>query len=240
MTLTSPSTTCIYTCPPLVLGEDEARRYVAKRSRRSMGAGIVFSAAAFDWDEDRGGADGEQLGHPLVPVVRFRNRKGVGEFEPHLDILDRINHDVYNRVVIALYQAYKQRAILVDEPEDEDGEPVNLDDVMTSDPGSWLQLPFNSKVWESSQVDLQGILNATKDDIELLAAVTRRPMALFSPENQSAEGASFTREGLTFAVEDKQTRAGQGLVDVFLSGVSGDGKAGSGRQVAHHRRMEAG
>lgn len=206
------------------LGEGEARRYVAKRARRSMGAGIVFSAAAFDWDEDRGGAAGEQLGHPLVPVVRFRNRKGVGEFEPHLDILDRINHDVYNRVVIALYQAYKQRALLVDNPEDENGEPVNLDEVLTSDPGSWLQLPADSKVWESSQVDLQGILNATKDDIELLAAVTRRPMALFSPENQSAEGASFTREGLTFAVEDKQTRAGQGLVDVFYLAFLATGK----------------
>lgn len=206
-------------------GGVNARRYVAKRARRSMGAGIVFSAASFNWDETRGGADGEELPHVQVPVVRFRNRKGVGEFEPHLDILDRINHDVYNRVVIALYQAYKQRALLVDNPEDENGELVNLDEVLTSDPGSWLQLPADSKVWESSQVDLQGILNATKDDIELLAAVTRRPMALFSPENQSAEGASFTREGLTFAVEDKQTRAGQGLVDVFFLAFLATGNA---------------
>jgi hypothetical protein len=197
------------------LGEANARRYVAKRSRKSLGAGIIFSAAAFSWDTDRGGADGEELPHPFVPVVRFRNRKGIGEFEPHIDILDRINHDVYNRVVIALYQAYKQRALLVDNPEDENGDPVNLDEVLTSDPGSWLQLPAESKVWESSQVDLQGILNATSDDIKLLAAVTRRPMSLFAPDNQSAEGANFTREGLTFAVEDKQTRAGQGLVDVF-------------------------
>ncbi|WIA95811.1 phage portal protein [Curtobacterium sp. MCBA15_004] len=208
------------------LGVVNARRYVARRARKSLGAGIVFSAASFSWDEDRGGSDGEELPHPYVPVVRFRNRKGVGEFEPHIDILDRINHDVYNRMIIALYQAYKQRAIQVDEDEAEDGkgEPVNLDDVLTSDPGSWLQLPFNSKVWESSQVDLQGILNATKDDIAHLAAVTRRPLPMLSPDNQSAEGANFTREGLTFAVEDKQTRAGQGLVDVFYLAFLATGK----------------
>ncbi|WIB25824.1 phage portal protein [Curtobacterium sp. MCSS17_015] len=208
------------------LGGGNARRYVAKRARKSLGAGIVFSGAAFSWDEGRGGEDGEELAHEFVPVVRFRNRKGVGEFEPHLDILDRINHDVYTRMIIALYQAYKQRAIQVDEDEADDGkgEPVNLDEVLTSDPGSWLQLPFNSKVWESSQADLQGILNATKDDISHLAAVTRRPLPMLSPDNQSAEGANFTREGLTFAVEDKQTRAGQGLVDVFYLAFLATGK----------------
>ncbi|ARC55988.1 hypothetical protein AS850_02730 [Frondihabitans sp. 762G35] len=195
-----------------------ARRYVASRERRNKRTAIIFHAAGFSWDEDFGGAEGEELSHPLVPVVRFRNRRGVGEFEPHIDILDRINHDVYNRMVIAIYQAFKQRAIQVDEAEAEDGnghELDNLEDVLTSDPGSWLQLPFNSKVWESTQADLQGILSASADDIKLLAAVTRRPMSLFAPDNQSAEGASFTREGLTFAVEDKQVRAGQGLVDVF-------------------------
>ncbi|MBF4578949.1 phage portal protein [Frigoribacterium sp. VKM Ac-2530] len=200
-----------------VLGN--ARRYVAVRARKNKRAGIVFSAGSFEWDEDRGGAEGEELQHPRVPVIRFRNRRGVGEFEPHLSILDRINNDVYTRVVIALYQAYKQRAIQVDDTDeavDGKGDPLeNLDDVLTSDPGSWIQLPFNSKVWESSQADLQGILSATKDDIRLLAAVTRRPMDIFSPDNQSAAGAGFSREGLTFAVEDKQVRAGQGLVELF-------------------------
>ena len=47
-----------------------------------------------------------------------------------------------------------------------------------------------------------------------LAAVTRRPMAIFAPDNQSASGADFTREGLTFATEDKQVRAGQAIKQV--------------------------
>ncbi len=196
-----------------------ARRYVAFRDRKARGQGVSFSSSAFSWDPERGGPDGEELNHPLVPVVRFRNRRGVGEFEPHLNILDRINHTVYNRMVIAVYQAFKQMVVQVDEDEavDENGDPIDTipDDVLTTDPGSWIQLPFNSKVWQTAQADLNGILTATKDDIRLLAAVTRRPLSLFAPDNTSAEGASAAGEGLTFATEDKQTRAADALADAF-------------------------
>lgn len=196
-----------------------ARRYVAYRDRKARASGVTFSASAFSWDETRGGADGEELNHELVPVVRFRNRRGVGEFEPHLDILDRINHTVYTRMVIAIYQAFKQRVIHVDVTDavDEDGNEVDAipDDMLTSDPGSWIQLPANSKVWESTQADMNGVLSATKDDIRLLAAVTRRPLAMFAPDNESASGAEATSEGLTFSTEDTQNRAADALGDAF-------------------------
>lgn len=196
-----------------------ARRWVAWRDRKSKSASVSFSASAFSWDESRGGAEGEELNHSLVPVVRFRNRRGVGEFEPHLDILDRINHTVYTRMVIAIYQAFKQRVIHVDVEDsvDENNEPIDAipDDVLTSDPGSWIQLPASAKVWESTQADMNGVLLATKDDIRLLAAVTRRPLAMFAPDNQSASGSEATSEGLTFSTEDTQNRAGDALGDAF-------------------------
>lgn len=179
----------------------------------------TFAPAAFDWDTSQGGEDGIALPHSYVPVVHFQNKDGKGEFETHIPLLDRINHMVYNRMVIALYQAFRQRAILVDVDEgvDEHGATVDAipDDLLTSDPGSWIQLPKDAEIWESGQADMSGIINSIKEDVMQLAAVTRRPMSIFAPDNQSAEGANFTREGLTFATQDRMTRIADGLSDVF-------------------------
>lgn len=201
----------------------KAVRYVAMRPSDGEGSG-GFDAEEWSWSKDHGGPDGEELSHEFVPVVRLRNRNGKGEFEPHLSVMRRINRFVFQLSVIILYQAYKQRAILadVDDPDAEaQGDLANavgvddLEDVLTSDPGSWFLLPTGTKIWESSQTDVQGLLKAISDDERRLAAVSRRPMAMFTPDNQSAEGAKFTREGLTFAVEDKHTRLARFLVDIF-------------------------
>lgn len=201
--------------------QGNARMFVAKRktaARQQMTS--VFSPASFDWDADQGGVDGIELPHPLVPVVRFRNRRGVSEFEPHIQLLDRINHMIYTRMVIALYQAFRQRAIKVDVSEnavDENDQPVDAipDDLLTSDPGSWIQLPKDAEIWESQQADMGGVINAIAADVKQLAAVTRRPMSIFAPDNQSAEGANLTSEGLVFVTEDTQTRASHALIDVI-------------------------
>lgn len=200
-----------------------ARRFVAYKPIEGDGA-AEFSEDSWSWDIEQGGVEGDELNHKLVPLVRFRNRNGLGEFEPHLKILRRINRSVFQLTVIVMYQAYKQRAVILDEEDDEirvqDGFKNeiglgDLDDALTSDPGSWFLLPRGAKIWESTQTDVQGILSAIKDDVMRLAAVTRRPMAIFAPDNQAAEGAKFTREGLTFSTEDKITRATQGIVDLF-------------------------
>lgn len=59
----------------------------------------------------------------LVPIVRFRNRRGVGEFEHHLDTLDRINDKLFNEWWISKLQAFRQRALIIaDEDQDDDYE----------------------------------------------------------------------------------------------------------------------
>lgn len=198
-----------------------ARVYVAKRK---TDGDMRFDKDSWSWDPTEGGKDGLPLKHALVPVVRFRNRNGRGEFEPHLRLLRRIDRLVFQMTVIVMYQAFKQRAVLLDATVDETDVQSEfktsigvdeLDDVLTSDPGQWFLLPSGAKVWESTQADVQGILSAIKDEVMRLAAVTRRPMAIFAPDNQAAEGAKFTREGLTFAVEDKIARVTQGIVDMY-------------------------
>ncbi|MBC9954936.1 phage portal protein [Leucobacter sp. cx-42] len=197
--------------------------FVAERASDGN-ASNSFDSEEWSWSEEHGGAAGEELRHKLVPFVRLRNRNGKSEFEPHLPIMRRINRYIFQLSVIIMYQAYKQRAILadVDDPEETAKDDLaeaagvdDLEDVLTSDPGSWFLLPAGTKIWESSTTDVQGLLKAISDDERRLAAVSRRPMAMFTPDNQSAEGAKFTREGLTFGVEDKQNRLERFLVDVF-------------------------
>lgn len=144
-----------------------------------------------------------------IPVIEFQNREKVGEFERHLDVLDRINHMLLQRVVIATMQAFKQRALKGEFPEfDKAGNKIDYDALFPSSPGAMWLIPPESEMWESTQTSLQDILASVKDDVRDLAAVTRTPMTYFSPDaaNGSAEGASLQREGYTSKVDDRKAR----------------------------------
>jgi len=151
-------------------------------------------------------------------VSRFSNRNGRGEFEPHTDVLDRINNTILDRVTIAKIQAFRQRAArgLPDRyPQGHPmaGQVIDYGDVFTADPGAMWLLPPGVEMWESQPVDLTPIRMAIKDDVEYLAAVTRTPLHLITPDaaSGSAEGASLMREGLVFQTEDRRLRAEAGL-----------------------------
>jgi len=45
------------------------------------------------------------------PVVVYQNPGGLGEFEPHIDIINRINRAILNQVTTNAMQAFKQRAL---------------------------------------------------------------------------------------------------------------------------------
>lgn len=175
---------------------------------------VRFSAGSWDWDEDKGG----ELPFQTVPVVRFRNQNEVGEFEPHLDLLDRINHMILQRVVIATFQAFKQRAIKNAPLNDPDtGKEIDYEAIFTADPGAVWQLPGTAEMWESGQVDLTPILSSVKDDLQHLAAVSRTPLTYLTPDaaSQSAEGASLMREVLVFKTDDRIERAKSAWLDTM-------------------------
>lgn len=196
-------------------------RYVAFVDNDKADASPAFDPETWAWDEDSGGDAGEVIPGEVVPVVRYRNRRGIGVFETHIDVLDRINHMLLQRMVIATMQAFRQRAIFVDDkdmPElDEEGNEIDYDAILSADPGTVWKLPLTAKLWESGQVDLQGILSGIKDDVHHLAAVTRTPVSMLSPEsaNQSATGATMVKEGLIFKCEDVITRATAALAQTF-------------------------
>lgn len=174
-----------------------------------LGPILSFDPKGWEWSPERSGA----LPHNRIPVVRFVNKYSLGEFETHTDLLDRINHQILQRMVIATMQAFRQRAVkglplLYPEEHPLAGQEIDYAKVFTADPAALWQLPESAEMWESSVNDLTPILSAVKDDLQHLAAVTRTPMHMLSPagENQSAEGASLSREGLVFKVEDRITR----------------------------------
>lgn len=150
-------------------------------------------------------------GLSFVPMYPFENREKRGEFETHLDLLDRINWGILQRLVITAMQAYRQRAIEGDLPdEDDEGNAIDYGPMFKPGPGNLWRLPEGVKIWESEAGELTSILAAVKDDIRDLAAVTRTPISVFVPEgaNQTAEGAAFAREGLVFKTTDRAARAG--------------------------------
>lgn len=144
-----------------------------------------------------------------IPVVKFENIDEKGEFEPFIDLIDRINHMILQRLVIVTTQAFKQRAIKGDLPQqDMDGNDVDYDGIFQPGPGALWMLPEGTDIWESGQTDINGIISAVRADIQDFAALTRTPMHYLSPDgaNQSAEGAALAREGLVFKAEDRMAR----------------------------------
>ncbi|OBC11427.1 hypothetical protein A5784_35100 [Mycobacterium sp. 852013-50091_SCH5140682] len=152
-----------------------------------------------------------------IPIVRFLNPHGLGEYERHLDLLDRINDMTLKRLIIVAYQAFRQRAIIGDDDEDDDdddtAEPVDWEalasTVFSAHPGALWKVPDGFKFWESQALDLSSILNAKRDDVKEFAAVTSTPLHLITPDaaNGSAEGAGLMRESATSKIRDRRSRA---------------------------------
>ncbi|MFE5290198.1 phage portal protein [Nocardia sp. NPDC056611] len=157
-----------------------------------------------------------------VPAVRFDNKFGLGEFEPNIDLLDRIMDGVLQRIVIQWYQSFRQRAVKGDldggadfsDPEEDLGNFIrrvadtDIQDLFTADPGALWLVPEGVDFWESQQAELTPLLTAIRDDVKEFAASTRTPLHVITPDaaNGSAEGASLMRETLEDKVSDRQSR----------------------------------
>lgn len=159
-----------------------------------------------------------------VAMVRFRNKGGVGEFEQHLDSLDRINDKLFNEWWISKIQAFRQRAIKLPD-EDEDSEVVEGSDpdddnplyspdadlagIFTSAPDAMWRLPKDAEIWESQNVDVTPLVNSVKTDLEHYAAALAIPLYSITPDSAdgSAEGATAMREEHVNKILDRRDRA---------------------------------
>ena len=151
-----------------------------------------------------------------VPVHALENRRGLAEFEPHIDVIDRINLGKLHRLVVTAMQAFKQRAVKRGDEmdDDEEGNDSDLEGMFSAAPGAVWDLPHGWDIWESASTDISGLLEGEKADARDLAAVTRRSISVFIPDgaNQSAEGAASAREGEISAAHDRIARFTPALV----------------------------
>lgn len=170
-----------------------------------------FVPEKWDWRD----ADEVNIPDERIPMHRFQNRRGMGEFEQHLDTLDRINDKIFREWWIAVIQAFRQRAIenLPDtETVIEDGKEVEKEidytGMFTSSPDELWRVPKDVKFWESNPVDMTPLTNSIQKDLERLAAATANPLHTISPDaaNGSAEGAGLKKEEHIAKIEDRRDR----------------------------------
>ena len=193
-------------------GVKTAHLFTGERGKERV-AVATLGPNGWEWDEARSGPLKVQgIGLPLVPLV---NPFGLGEFEPHLDVLDRINNGIADRLWTSKIQAFRQRALESTDSEaepipefDEQGQKVDVNDLFRAAPDAMWDLPPGRKIWESTPVDLQGILAAVRDDVKEFAAVSQTPLFMFTPDaaSGSAEGASSMKETLELKCKDRIDR----------------------------------
>ena len=190
-----------------------AQIWVAKRKAwGKLGGFWGWNPREWDWDPDHSG----ELIHDRIPVVRFNNLAELGEYEPHLPALDKINHQILQKMTIAVMQAFRQRWVsgldthYPDDYEVEElrGKPIDYSDVFVSDPAAMWQIPAEAKIGEAASVDLTPLITGIQEDIKQLAFASSTPIYMVDAggDNQSAESASTNREALLFKAKDRIER----------------------------------
>lgn len=213
----------------LFIAEDDGsvtHRTAIKRKGVSVVGTLTQFRLSEGWEwttvEYRDGTTGVDVGRlDRMPVVRFKGRRGVGLFEWHLDTLDRINDQILDKLIIAKVQAFRQMAVkglpdverrLVTGP---DGTQrmqeveIDYEGAFVAEPGSLWQVPEGVEFWESGVTDLRPLLESIKDDLEHLAAATKTPLHIITPDaaQGSAEGADLMRESNIDSVRSMRRHA---------------------------------
>lgn len=173
-----------------------------------------------------------------IPIVQFENHNGLGEYEPHLDLLDRIIDTTLQRIIGFWYQALRQRGLEGDEDDEDDEDsptqtqPVDFNKVFKAGPGAMWRIPEGFKIWESQQTDFNGILKGKLDDVKEFAALTSTPLHLVTPDaTNSAQGAGLLRESLTSKCRDRRVRNAPRLKLLWRMLFAMGGAADRGRRI---------
>src|SRR5574338_157374 len=112
-------------------------------------------------------------------------QQGRGEFEDVLDIQDRINRTILDRLVISKSQAYNQRWVTGATKGD------------NFKPGSdmvWATLDSNAKFGQFEAADITQILEAIRDDVGDMAAVSETPATYLMNRMVNVSGDTLTQD----------------------------------------------
>lgn len=158
------------------------------------------------------GAENNVIGE--VPIVPINWRPGLhgtsmAEAEEGFSIQDRINETVLDRMIISRSQAYKQRwAKGIKIPKDDAGRPK-----APFDPGSdilWAVESKDAEFGEFREADIRQILEAVRDDVGDLAAITKTPPHYLLGEivNASGDALKAAETGLVSKTKQRMRSCG--------------------------------
>lgn len=185
------------------------------RKPKDRGYRPMFNQAKWQEDPEEGDGTGQAANTiGVVPMIPFINRpdvrpQGIGEFEDVLDIQDRINTVVFDRMVISRMQAFRQRWAKGIKFEDENGNPT-----APFEPGAdllWGVEETDAQFGDFAETDLGPLLKATTSDVNDLAAITRTPphYLLGALVNLSGDALKAAETGLISKVKDRMTEWGE-------------------------------
>ena len=161
-----------------------------------------------------------------VPVVPFPCRpdldeEPVAEFDGVLDIQDRINFGVLNRMTSERYAAFRQKYVTGHRFRRKTDPETGLETVeqpFVPDPASlWASEGENTKFGEFSQTDLLGYLKAHETDIRTLLVISETPAYYYAGDliNVSADTVTALDTSHIAKVKEHQAVFGEGLEDVL-------------------------
>jgi hypothetical protein len=170
-----------------------------------------------------------------VPIVPINWRPGLhgtsmAEAEEGFSIQDRINATVLDRMIISRSQAYKQRwAKGVTIPKDNSGRAKP-----PFDPGAdilWAVSDKDAAFGEFREADIRQVLEAVRDDVGDLAAITKTPPHYLLGEivNASGDALKAAETGLVSKTKHRMKSAGWSWEKVIRLGFAylGDERATS-------------
>lgn len=158
---------------------------------------------------------------PIVPIVRLianpgLDGEGMGEFEDVIDVQDRINDTLLNRLVVAKMQAYRQRWARGIESTDEDGNELPLPFV----PGVdllWTVEDPNAQFGDFAQADLTPFLKSVEDDVKAIVTLTGLPPHYVQGDivNASADALASAESRLVSKVRARMRSYGESWEQVL-------------------------
>ena len=167
------------------------------------------------------------------PVAVYNNPGELGEYEAHLDLINRINKNSLDILSIIAMLAFRQRALkpTAGTPglptTDENGNNIDWASRLEYAPGALWDLPPGIDVWESQSTDISPLLTGMKDNVRQLSAVTRTPLPMLMPDNAntSAAGAISADAGFISKCSARLTESKIGAEAILMKALEIEGVA---------------
>ncbi|MEU2484093.1 phage portal protein [Streptomyces sp. NPDC049952] len=156
----------------------------------------------------------------VVPLIEIPNRpdllgNAMSEIEDVLDIQDRINKTLIDRMMAQEFAAFRQRWMTGYEvPTDESGQPI--EPFKAAVDRLWVIEDENVQIGEFQATDISPYLRAVEADVKDMAARTRTPSQylLGAMVNISGDALKAAESGLVSKVRQRQRPFGEAIEEV--------------------------